>query len=205
MMIPVLLLALTALLPAGTAQASPLDGKALFAAKGCPACHGADGRKGLAATPHLAGQNAGYMIRQMNEIADGTRNAPAARPMRPVIDKVNADERKAIATWLAVQPPAGPAPPGDAARLEQGAILFDEQGCIGCHGEAGTRPLADYPVLAGQRRDYLAAQIRAIRDEIRSTRRARLMVANVRTLRDDQVERIAEFLSQTKRIQGPVQ
>lgn len=199
MMTPILLAAAAVFSLASAAQASPLDGKALYAAKGCAACHGADGRKAIAATPHLAGQNAGYMIRQMNEIADGTRNAPAARPMRPVIDKVNAEERKAIAAWLATQPPAEAAPPGDAARREQGAILFDEQGCIGCHGDAGTKPLADYPVLAGQRKDYLIAQIKAVRDEIRSTRRARLMVANVRPLKDDQVEQIAEFLSQTKR------
>jgi cytochrome c553 len=199
MMTPILLAAAAVFSLASAAQASPLDGKALYGAKGCATCHGADGRKAIAATPHLAGQNAGYMIRQMNEIADGTRNAPAAKPMRPVIDKVNAEERKAIAAWLATQPPAEAAPPGDAARREQGAILFDEQGCIGCHGDAGTKPLADYPVLAGQRRDYLIAQIKAVRDEIRSTRRARLMVANVRPLKDDQVEQIAEFLSQTKR------
>ncbi|RAU23669.1 cytochrome C4 precursor [Paramagnetospirillum kuznetsovii] len=183
-------------LAAGTAEAA--DGKALFAAKGCTACHGAEGRKALAATPHLAGQNAVYLTRQMNEIAEGLRAAPALKPMKPFIDKTAAEERKAMADWLAAQPPADSGT-GDAAKIARGEELFDEQGCIGCHGANGAKPLSDYPVLAGQRKDYLAAQIKAIRDEVRSTRRARLMVANVRTLKDAQVDDVAEFLSQSKR------
>ncbi|OAN49316.1 cytochrome C4 precursor [Paramagnetospirillum marisnigri] len=198
MMLRPLVLALLCLLPVSALAA---DGKALYAAKGCVACHGVDGRKALAATPHLAGQNAAYLVRQMTEIADGVRSSPATKPMKPVIDKTTPDERKALAEWLAAQPAADSAV-GDTAKAVKGEELFDEQGCIGCHGANGAKPLADYPVLAGQRKDYLMAQIKAIRDEIRSTRRARLMVANVRPLKDDQVEQIAEFLTQSKRLPG---
>ena len=174
------------------------DAGALFIAKGCVACHGADGRKAMARTPHLAGQNAAYLLRQMTEIADGVRSTPAAATMKPVIGKATPDDRKALADWLAMQVPAE-AVPGDAAKAEQGALLFEDNGCIGCHGAEGAKPLADYPILAGQRKDYLAAQIRLIRDDIRSTRRAHLMVANVRQFKEAEVEQVAEFLSQAKR------
>jgi cytochrome c553 len=190
---------LAALAVLAASQAEAADGKALYAAKGCPACHGTDGGKPIAAAPLLAGQNAAYMLRQMNEIAEGLRATPAVTPMKPFIAKVSPEERKTIADWLAGQAPAGQAPAGEAARIAQGEELFDERGCIGCHGERGAKPLADYPVLAGQRKDYLMAQIRAIRDEARSTRRVRLMVANVRPLKDEQIEQVAEFLSISKR------
>jgi len=195
------LVALAVLLLLAVPAQAKEEGRALFAARGCVACHGAEGTRPLPATPILAGQNAAYLLRQMNEIADGTRHTPGAKPMRAVIDKVGAAEREVLARWLSHQSLA-PAGAGDATLVEKGSELFDELGCIGCHGGDGAKPLADYPLLAGQRRDYLAAQIRAIRDEVRSTRRVRLMVANVRTLRDDQVEQIAEFLSHSKRNQG---
>ena len=178
--------------------AEAADGKTLFAAKGCAACHGPEGKASMAGTPHLAGQNAAYLLRQMTEIADGTRNTPPVKPMTPVIAKTSAEERKALADWLAAQTPASPAS-GDLAKAEKGELLFEENGCIGCHGASGAKPLADYPILAGQRKDYIATQIKAIRDELRSTRRARLMVANVRQFKDAEAEQLAEFLSQAKR------
>ncbi|KIL97976.1 Cytochrome c553 [Paramagnetospirillum magnetotacticum MS-1] len=180
------------------AQALADDGKALFAAKGCTACHGESGAKPIAGSPVLASQNADYLARQMTEIADGTRASGPVKVMKPVIAKTSPEERKALAQWLAGQKPADPQT-GDKAKAEKGADLFEENGCIGCHGADGLKPLADYPFLAAQRRDYLMVQIKAIRDEIRSTRRARLMVANVRKLSDAQIEQVAEFLSQTKR------
>lgn len=191
------LLAVLVLL-AGAAPAAALDGAALFTAKGCVACHGRGGAAPIPGSPNLAGQNAAYLLRQLTEIADGTRSSPPLKPMKPVIDKTSAEERKALADWLATRPPAE-SRPGDAAKAEKGAELFDENGCIGCHGADGLKPLADYPVLAGQRRDYLITQIKAIRDEVRSTRRARLMVANVRKLSDAEAGQLAEFLSQVKR------
>lgn len=175
-----------------------VDGKALFAAKGCVACHGENGAKPIPGSPVLAGQNSVYLLRQMNEIASGVRSSAPVKAMKPVIDKTSPDDRIALADWLATQKPAE-SQTGDKAKAEQGAELFDEKGCIGCHGANGLKPLADYPVLAGQRKDYLMVQIKAIRDETRSTRRARMMAANVRKLSEPEVEQLAEFLSQTKR------
>lgn len=197
MMMKLVLVALgLVLILAGEVQAA--EGKALFAAKGCAACHGPEGKASMAGTPHLAGQNAAYLLRQMTEIADGTRNTPPVKPMKPVIAKTSAEDRKALADWLAAQPSA-PSAAGDLAKAEKGELLFEENGCIGCHGANGAKPLADYPILAGQRKDYIATQIKAIRDELRSTRRARLMVANVRQFKDAEAEQLAEFLSQAKR------
>lgn len=191
---------LAAVLTALTASpALATDGKAIYAAKGCQACHGENGARPIAGTPVIAGQHAAYLLRQMNEIASGVRSSQPVKVMQPVIERTSPDDRIALADWLAAQKPAEPQA-GDKAKAEKGAELFDEKGCIGCHGADGTRPLSpDYPFLAGQRKDYLMVQIKAIRDEIRSTRRARMMAANVRKLSDAEVEQLAEFLSQNKR------
>jgi cytochrome c553 len=174
------------------------EGASLFAAKGCPACHGAEGRAPAALTPALAGQNQTYLWRKMDEIADGSHTAPAADPMRPVIQDTSADERRVMSLWLASRPPMEPET-ADAAQVEAGELLFADKACSGCHGEAGNRPFADYPALAGQRSDYLALQIKAIRDEVRAGRRPRLMIANVRTLKDAEVEQLARYLAQAQR------
>ncbi|EME70195.1 cytochrome C4 precursor [Paramagnetospirillum caucaseum] len=188
--------------PAALADPAPAnsakDGKALFTAKGCAACHGEAGARPIPGSPVIAGQNSVYLLRQMNEIASGLRASAPVKAMQPVIEKTSPDDRIALADWLAAQRSAESLA-GDRAKADKGAELFDEKGCIGCHGADGARPLADYPVLAGQRKDYLMIQIKAIRDEIRSTRRARMMAANVRKLSDAEVEQLAEFLSQNKR------
>ena len=191
-------LTLALLLAALPLSAQAEDGKALYGRLGCLACHGEAGAKPIAGAPNLAGQNAAYLLRQMNEIAEGQRSTPAVKAMTPVIHKAAPDERKVLADWLASLKPAA-AQPGDAAQVEKGSILFDEQGCIGCHGADGLKPLADYPILAGQRRDYLTAQIKDIRADNRNSRRVRLMSSNVRPLTDPQVELLAQYLSQVKR------
>lgn len=192
-----LIAAALAVLSASPALAA--DGKAVYAAKGCQACHGENGARPIAGSPVIAGQSSVYLLRQMNEIASGMRSSQPVKVMQPVIEKTSPDDRIALADWLAAQKPAEPQA-GDKAKAEKGAELFDEKGCIGCHGADGAKPLSpDYPTLAGQRKDYLMVQIKAIRDEIRSTRRARMMAANVRKLNDAEVEQLAEFLSQNRR------
>lgn len=77
------------------------DGAALFTAKSCPACHGPEGKTTVMPTyPKLAGQNAPYLLAQMQAIRDGVRTNGLTMAMRPIVSTVNDDEFKAIAEWL---------------------------------------------------------------------------------------------------------
>ena len=59
---------------AGDAEA----GKAKSAT--CAACHGADGNSMAPTFPKIAGQGERYLIKQITDIRDGNRQAPAMMP-----------------------------------------------------------------------------------------------------------------------------
>ena len=90
--------------PAVTEQASApaeSDGAALYAAKGCPACHGVDGNTTtLPIYPKLAGQSAEYAFNQMKDIKSGARSGGQAMVMKGIITAVSEEEMRIIADWL---------------------------------------------------------------------------------------------------------
>jgi len=86
----------------GVAMAA--DGGALFASKGCIACHGAGGDAPIAPNyPKLAGQNAAYLLQQMKDIKSGARDNGQTAAMKPIISGVSEADMQAIADWLSKQ------------------------------------------------------------------------------------------------------
>jgi len=75
------LLGLSSSVLAGDVEA----GKAKAAS--CAGCHGAAGVSNNPLWPNLAGQQVGYMVKQMKAFRDGTRNDPMMSPMaKPLSD-----------------------------------------------------------------------------------------------------------------------
>ncbi|WP_321529318.1 c-type cytochrome [Sedimenticola selenatireducens] len=94
-----------ALLSLGLAgNAAAADGAALYASKGCAACHGADGKTPIMPVyPKLAGQNAQYALNQMKDIKSGARSNGQTAAMKGIVMSVSEEELQAIAEWLAAQ------------------------------------------------------------------------------------------------------
>ena len=92
-----------ALLVAGMgSNAMAADGKALFTAKGCVACHGADGNTPIMPVyPKIAGQNKDYAVQQMKDIKSGARANGQSMAMKAIMASVSDEETAAIAEWLA--------------------------------------------------------------------------------------------------------
>ncbi|HMM76218.1 MAG TPA: c-type cytochrome [Gammaproteobacteria bacterium] len=68
--------------------------------------------------------------------------------------------------------------------------------CGACHGEKGDKPLApEYPILAGQKADYLSAALRHYRDGRRNNP---IMGAQVQALQltEDDIVKLGEYFSQ---------
>jgi cytochrome c len=83
------------------ANAYAADGAALYASKGCPACHGADAKTPMTpAYPKLAGQSAGYLAQQVMDIRDGKRTNGQTAMMKPMTTGLSNEDIKAIADWL---------------------------------------------------------------------------------------------------------
>lgn len=181
-----------AMLALAVHPAAAADGKALFADKGCSGCHGEGGAQPVAGAPILAGQNGVYLGKQLKDFASNHRGTSTPLPMPDVAKGLSADEMTTLAAWLSSLPRHSV----KQAEESEGAELFQDHGCNGCHGAGGLKPLSpDYPVIGGQKKDYLAVQLKNIRDDVRTNGRSRLMISYARDLTDAQVGTIAAYLA----------
>ncbi|MGE5467599.1 MAG: c-type cytochrome [Ignavibacteria bacterium] len=84
---------------AGTAVAA--DGAKLFQDKTCWSCHGKDGKKPLLPDyPKIAGQNKGYIEKQMKDIKSGARANGNSAAMKGVMEIVDDADIPAIADYV---------------------------------------------------------------------------------------------------------
>ena len=79
----------------------------------CGTCHG-ENLMGVADVPPIAGRSPSYMVRQMWDMQQGTRNGPQAQLMKLVVANLTEDDMVAIAAYVASRVP--PATGGPAAR-----------------------------------------------------------------------------------------
>lgn len=67
--------------------------------------------------------------------------------------------------------------------------------CAGCHGAKGISATGAFPNLAGQKADYLAAQLKAFREK---TRPSPIMGPLAASLKDDDIANLAAYFSSLK-------
>jgi cytochrome c553 len=70
----------------------------------CITCHGPD-LMGVADIPPIAGRSPSYMVRQMWDIQQGTRNSEASQLMKLVVANVSPEDLIAIAAYVSSRPP----------------------------------------------------------------------------------------------------
>ena len=66
----------------------------------CGVCHGAD-LKGIGPVPGLAGRSPSYLVRQMNDMKQGTRNGTWTPLMKPVVANLTDEDLLNIAAYTA--------------------------------------------------------------------------------------------------------
>ena len=180
-------------LAAGSAEA----GKAKSVA--CGACHGADGNSLAPTFPKLAGQHESYLLKQLQDIKSGARSVPT---MAGQLDAMSEQDLADMAAFYAVQP----ATPGVAKEelVELGESVYRagirEKGvaaCTACHSPTGVgNGPAKYPRLSGQHADYIAAQLRAFRnDERTNDGDTRIMRDVASRLSDKELDAVASYAS----------
>ncbi|OEJ66693.1 c-type cytochrome [Magnetovibrio blakemorei] len=215
----VMLSASVAVLPANAAEekAKRDPGKTVYMGKACMACHGKDGRKAMMEYPNIAGQDEKYIARQIEDIISGKRlgspdatGNPRAQGMQGAlvspsgdknVPRISKEEIKQVAKWLSEQKPADlkePKEPLDAASVAAGETLF-KQKCKACHGNEGMKPLKGNPYLAGQKRNYIFAQLQDIKSQARKTAKTAPMYGIVKKMTDEEFASLADYLSQVDR------
>ncbi len=77
------------------------DGASIYTAKGCAACHGADGKTPLNPSyPKIAGQTKDYTAQQLTDIKSGDRSNGLSIVMKAIMASVTDDEIGALAEYL---------------------------------------------------------------------------------------------------------
>ncbi|MGD8784794.1 MAG: c-type cytochrome [Thioalkalispiraceae bacterium] len=140
----------------------------------CAACHGADGNAAIANYPKLAGQHAGYLVKQLQAFKSKKRIDPI---MNGQVANLSQQDMEDIAAYYATQKVSLGAATDEkkrkfGERIYRGGIETKGiSACMACHGPSGSGNLpAKFPSLGGQNeayvvkslKDYLQAETRAI-------------------------------------------
>ena len=135
----------------------------------CAACHGARVGDANALFPKLAGQNAGYLFRQIENFRTGIRSGPV---MYYQLSDLTAENVAALANYFSGLS-RSPARSGQSRLEAEGKKIFDRgtpasgaAACAQCHGADG-RGSGAMPNLAGQHADYVADQLRRFQEGTR--------------------------------------
>ena len=87
--------------------------------------------------------------------------------------------------------------------LPEDAGKIAEQVCASCHGPHGVSASPIYPVLAGQRQEYLAAQLHAFKERTRSDPEAHNYMWTMATLvNESMIESLAHYYASQPTVSG---
>jgi cytochrome c553 len=176
-----------------TGELVALSGGGAGAASACFTCHGLNGQGDGASIPRLAGLDAGYLQKQLEDYAAGTRPDDV---MGRIAKRLDAGDRRAVALFYAEMP----APPAPIAALPVPSLYVAGEAtrgvtaCAACHGSQGQGWGPGGPAIAGQPRAYVVDQLTRWRDGRRRNDPRGVMAVAVAELTDAEIESLAVWL-----------
>lgn len=189
-------------------SASALEGDAKAGAEAaamCVACHQADGGgknvAGGESWPALAGLDADYLYKQLQDVKNGSRQSPT---MMPFVNMFNDKQMKDVSVYYS-QLPAVAGTGGEKATAEE--LAHGEklalQGdweryivpCKSCHGPDNQGAGISFPGIAGQHAGYISDQLYAWQKGKRDNDPQHLMLAIAERLNDKDIRAVAAWLS----------
>lgn len=152
----------------------------------CTACHGEKGISSNTNWPNLAGQQHGYLVKEITAFRDGTRvdaSMPAA-----LLEGASDQQVDELARYFASLEPAQP-----EKTEETSAGLNVRAACVSCHGMDGNTVSPLWANLAGQKEGYLKKQLM---DYKMGRRQNAIMQVIAGELSDQQIADVAKYYSQ---------
>lgn len=181
--------------------ASAQDKPPAVAAQVCAACHAADGNSVAPTNPKLAGQFPEYLSKQLRDFKslDGKPPVRQSPVMNGMVANLSESDMKSLASYYAGQA-YKPALAADKELALVGQKLWRGgdavhgiPACAGCHGPAGAGIPAQFPRLAGQYAEYIAAQLTAFREGKRTNDANGVMRGVAAHMNDGQIRAVAEY------------
>ncbi|WP_102109532.1 c-type cytochrome [Oceaniglobus roseus] len=184
-MIRSLLIGLGGVILAGAVHAQdggdPAEGKKL--AGMCRTCHGIDGYAKIPVAPHIGGEQAAYIVRQLTAFHEGTRQNEM---MSVVAASLSEQQIADLAAWYSSQKATA-------------TLTADPSGapeaCVSCHGVDGMAVVEGAPNLAGETNIYIDTQLKAFRS---GKRTHEIMSAIAADLSDEQIRAAADWYAAVK-------
>ena len=189
-----ILIILFLLAPIGASGAGdPIAGETKAAA--CFSCHGNTGNSENPRYPKLAGQRAGYIVKQALDFKHGRRMDEIMSAVINIVpDGADLDDIAAYFAGQDVMQGAG----SSNEVVEKGRQLFVRERCFFCHGDDGkqAKPLVPgAPVIGGQHETYLVKALQDIRSGARTGDIYGIMTKTLTPLSADDIAALAGFVS----------
>jgi cytochrome c553 len=185
--------ALGALAGSAAHAAGPLDERGALQSITCAACHGQAGNSRSSAMPIIAGQDAAYLKKQIEDYAAGKRVSAEMEPYAKQVLNIGVDD---VAAYFASRrrEPTPITQPADAVARGRSAAAQ----CTVCHGSQGQGdPAKLIPSLAGQAPGYLREQMLLFKQDKRSPGDPTLaaLKALLKTIPDETLGDLAAYYS----------
>jgi cytochrome c553 len=164
----------------------------------CASCHAFNGMADPSgAFPRLAGQTQTYILRSLNNFADGLRRNTI---MTRIAGALTGPQRADMAAYYAsVSAPVPPFPPADPKSLSLGEEIANvglnpEQipACADCHGPRGHSVTPSIPSLAGQYANYITFELKMFRSGARRSGRED-MAGLAHALSEEQISAVSAY------------
>ncbi len=187
----------------------------------CVSCHGEDGNSMVPTFPKLAGQHEGYLVRQLQDLKDGFRNAPMMAPLAMALDDQAIEDISAYYANQEISANQLPilededdesekADEEKSAEIDNllslgkdlyrnGNLKTKVSACIACHGPNGEgNKLALFPSLRGQHADYLIKTLTDFKNGERSTRNDNMMHMIAQKMTKKEIQAVSFHISMMK-------
>jgi len=188
------------IMPVAWGAGDPAAGEATAAV--CAGCHMMDGNSVDAQYPKLAGQHEKYIVKQLEDIKSGKRDAPIMMPFASML--ATQQDMENVAAYFArktVTPSEA-----DQSKLALGKAIYTGgnmgtgvPACKGCHSPDGTgnKP-AGYPSIKGQHASYIVTQLQNFRDKKRENDPNGMMRGVAAHMSNAEIEAVANYIAQMK-------
>lgn len=164
----------------------------------CATCHGKAGISTNPMCPNLAGQHRSYLLKQLHDFKQAkTRNSSV---MSGIAATLSEEDMEKLTTFFSQQKLAeGTTPERYLKRGEQvyrgGDLDKHIAACIACHGPKGTgNGQAGFPVLSGQRAEYIVQQLKAFKEGRRKNDLNGMMQDISTRMSEDDMQAVAYYL-----------
>ncbi|MEQ1589407.1 MAG: c-type cytochrome [Gallionella sp.] len=178
-------------------KGNPVKGKA--SSQLCQGCHGVAGISVEEMIPNLAGQYSTYLTKQVQNFKTFERKHQIMNAMSQTISDA---ELLDVSAFFASQKQMKGNGRGDNAIAKNLFLKGDATrgviACVTCHGESGKGQSPSefgFPVIGGQHKSYLVAQLNNWRSGERANSDGNVMNTVTKSLTDAEIEALAEYLS----------